>query len=342
MVARVSDDATVPHPCYIDREALRGVGASAIGILNPASSPAMASRKRPKSATSTSRKRKRKASGKEAASLASSSECDQFTAVERDPEQPLSFLMKERRAVVAHERLVKQLVLLMNIALEGSNNVDAEVRETYLTIGNVVQSMALVALRSAKGAAPAVAKKALVELEHAALKVMSAVAPDDAPMAPSASAFTDLGEKYSLTSSKLALLDAVADALDGRVFPSERENGGRLDTRRLERELSTPENFKDEVSARANEVAWRIYYALATEQVFAKLLVQPANLNYAQEKQPPLARAIGFLMERGNATVPQVARAVLFALGSRTLKNVFTKKLLKRWEASRAAHATPL
>lgn len=329
----MSDDATMPHPCYIDRGALRVVGASAIGILNPASSPAMASRKRPKSATSTSRKRK--AAGKEPASLAFSSDSDEFTAVERDPEQPLSFLPKERRPIVAHQRIVDALVRLVNVALEGSNNADAEVRQTYLTIGNVAQSMAGVALRAPQGLAPGVAQTAFSELEHAALKLMSALAPDEEPMAPST--HWDLDDKHSLKGSKLALLHVVADALEGRVLASESEKDGRLNTQLLEQALAKDDTFKDDVSARAGEVAWRIYYQLAANLALSKLLVRPANLNYAPEGLPPLTRAIAFLMTQGRATVPQVARAVLFTFGSRNLKNLFSAKLLDEWEASRDA-----
>lgn len=109
----------------------------------------MDSRKRPKSATSTTRKRK--ALGKDPAQ-AVSSDPDELTDVERDPEHPLSFLPKERRDVVAGERIVDQLVKLMNVVLEGSNNVDADARETYLTIANVVQAMVWVAASAAKGA----------------------------------------------------------------------------------------------------------------------------------------------------------------------------------------------
>src|SRR5688572_7959813 len=112
MVAHVSGAATMPHPCYIHPQALKGVGASAIGIHNPAPSPPMASSKRTKSTTSTSRKRK--AARKAPAPPAISSDPDELTRVERDPERPLSFLPKERRAVVAQRRIVQQLVLLMN------------------------------------------------------------------------------------------------------------------------------------------------------------------------------------------------------------------------------------
>lgn len=296
----------------------------------------MDSRKRPKSATSTTRKRKRKAPGKDPAQ-AVSSDPDELTDVERDPEHPLSFLPKERRGVVAGERIVDQLVKLMNVVLEGANNVDADARETYLTIANVVQAMVWVATSAAKGPAPAAAKKALDELEHATMKVLSAFAPADDPLAPSV--HWDLDQKYNLKGSKLAFLDVVAEAIEGYVLPREREHHGKLDTRVIAQAMLDFEQPNDNVTERAAAVAQRIHWQLATNQAFAKLLVRPANINYIPQDRAPLIRVISLLMEQGNATVPQVARAVLFVFGRRNVKNLFTDKLLKEWAASRATRA---
>ncbi|WP_437646536.1 hypothetical protein [Sorangium sp. So ce362] len=97
-------------------------------------------------------------------------------------------MSKERRGVVAGERILDQLVKLMNIVLEGSNNVDADARETYLTIANVVQAMVWVAASAPNGPMPAVARKALDRLERAAMEVMRTFAPSDAARACNISA----------------------------------------------------------------------------------------------------------------------------------------------------------
>lgn len=295
----------------------------------------MASRNRPKSAKSTSRKGK--AAGKDPVP-AIGSDPGELRALERDPEHPLSFLPKERRASAAQERIFDQLVKLVNIVLEGSNNVDGDVRQTYLTMLNVTQAMLWVAATCApETPAPAAVREALDKMERAALKVTEILRPDDVPLAPSV--HYDLEPKYNLKGSKLAFLDAVADSLRGLVDPSECESDGKLDLRLLE----THEELNDGVKERADLVGLRIFGALVTNNAFAKLLARPANPNHIVTDRSRLACAISVLMEQGHATVPQVARAVLHVFGAdmRSLKNIFSPKLLEEWEALRSTHVPP-
>lgn len=258
--------------------------------------------------------------------------------LERDPDHPLSFLPEERRGLAAQERISDLLVKLLNAVHEGSNDVDGDVRQTYLTMLNVTQAMLWITRScSTEDPASAVAKGALDELERAAVRITKTLKPDDAPLAPSS--HYDLEQKYNLKGSKLALLDAVADSLHGLVYPSECDSDGKLDPRVLE----TQEVLTDEVKERADQVGLRIFGALVTNNAFAKLLARGANPNHIVTDRERLTRAISVLMEQGHATVPQVARAVLyvFDVDMRSLKNIFSPKLLEEWEASRTTRVTP-
>ena len=86
----------------------------------------MASPKRPKSATST---RKRKAAGEDPGPTPST-DPDELSAVERDPEQPLSLLPKERRGIAAQERILQLIVNLERRFVENQQD-HAALATTY-------------------------------------------------------------------------------------------------------------------------------------------------------------------------------------------------------------------
>jgi len=292
----------------------------------------MASRKQPKSETSSTRKstaRKRVAQAP-AASFAESS--DDLERRIQDPDEPLSFLPEEHRSAAAQRRVSDQLVMLLNVLNEGSNYVNADVRPTLLTMINITSAMIATTRKpSIDPSLQAIAEEATHGFEREALNVIKTLAPDEVPSLPST--HFDLERKYNLTSTKLALLDAVDNALEGLVFASEREKDGKLDTRVLDQALVT-EPLDDDVSERADNIALRILGDLITNLAFAKLLVRPAFPMRIVEDRRRLARVIGKLMEGGHATVVQVARAVLYVFGAsaKSLKNTFSSKLLDEWE----------
>jgi hypothetical protein len=326
----------VPHPCYIDREALRVVGASAIGTLQLDSSAPMAPPKRAKSATSSTRKRKAVGEDPEPTP---GTDPHELKAVERDPDYPLSFLPAEHRSGAAQQRVLDQLIKLLNVVNEGSNYVSVDARPTFLTMFNITSAMIAVMHRPAVDSSDqAIANEALHDLERKALELIKKRAPDQVPLLPST--HFDLERKYNLTSSKLALLDVVADALEGRVKPGEQETDGKLDTRVLDNALAT-EMPDDDVGKRADAITKHILGELITDEKFAKLLMRPAFAMSILEDRRRLAPVIRRLMKLGNATVVQVARAVLYVFGvdAKRLKNTFSPKLLDEWAATRASRA---
>jgi hypothetical protein len=257
-----------------------------------------------------------------------------------DPDHPLSLLREDRRGSAARRRVLDQLVKLLNVLLDGANYVDSDVRQRYLTLVNVTRTMIAVARRPAATASDQAAEsKALGDLERSAMKILEAMVPDEQPLVPST--HYDLHQKYNLTSSKMALLDAVAQALEGRVHPSEQEDDGRLDLKSLYQILSTREMPKDEGTQRAGAVALDILWELITKDAYARLLVRPAYPDRLQEDLERLTCVINKLMEQSNATVVQVARAVLcaFDVDARGLKNFFSPKLIEDWKTSRAERA---
>ncbi|MRG94636.1 hypothetical protein [Polyangium spumosum] len=223
---------------------------------------------------------------------------------------------------------------LLNVLNESSSYVGVDLRPTFLTMVNVTGAMiAMARERTADPPRKAVAEAVRV-LERGALMVMKELASDDVPLLPST--HYDLDAKYSLKGSKRVFLDVVADALEGRVHPDERETDGKFEPRLLDEALAT-KTPNDEAGKRAKKIALRILFPLVTNAAFAKLLMRPAVYMRIVEDRRRLARAIRRLMKLGNATVVQVARAVLYVFGASTksLKNSFSPKLVEEWETSR-------
>jgi hypothetical protein len=252
----------------------------------------------------------------------------------RDPDHPLSFLPEEHRSAAAQRRVLEQLVKCLNVLNESSNYVGVDLRPTFLTMVNVTGAMIATARERTAGPPRQSVAEAVRVLERGALMVMKELASDDIPLLPST--HYDLDTKYSLKGSKLVFLDVVADALEGRLRPDERETDGKFEPRLLDEALAT-KTPNDEAGKRAREIALRIVFPLVTNEAFAKLLVRPAVPVHIVKDRRRLARAIRRLMKLGNATVVQVARAVLYVFGTSTksLKNSFSPKLVEEWETSR-------
>ncbi|WP_438006435.1 hypothetical protein WME89_48955 [Sorangium sp. So ce321] len=264
-------------------------------------------------------------------------EVDEIRELDRLVPEALSSLSEASRAEAAKTRVRRYITLLANVLRDAADNVEGDARRAYLTMLNI--TWALLPIPEVAAGGSSAAGKAIKDLERAAMKAMKVAAPDADPLAPSDHHYDpDLRRRYTLTSSKLALLDAVADALDaGEVAESERGSEGRLDLRLLGRELSKLNTIADQTTVRARNVAHRLVIELATRPTYAKLLFSPAGLAHARPNAERLTCAIGWLMEREIATVPNTARVVLYVFGDKKLKNTFSRDLLQTWSEARAA-----
>jgi hypothetical protein len=253
--------------------------------------------------------------------------------------EALSILPEASRAEAAETRVRRYITVLANVLRDAADNVEGDARLAYLTMLNI--TWALLGIPTAAAAGSSAAGRAIKDFERAAMRVMKAAVPDVEPLVPSDHHYdADLGSRYTLTSSKLALLDAVAAALDeGPVTESERGDDGRLDLRLLSRELSNLNTIEDATTERAENVARRLVMELATRPTYAKLLLRPAGLGDVRPNHKRLKCAISWLMEREIATVPNTARVVLYVFGEKKLKNAFSPKVLKTWNETRAARA---
>lgn len=264
-------------------------------------------------------------------------ELEEIRELDRLIPEALSSLPEASRASAAETRVRRYITVLANVLRDAADNVGGDARLAYLTMLNI--TWALLWIPEVAAAESSTAGKAIKNFEHAAMRAMKFAAPEADPLAPSDHHYDrDLQERYTLTSSKVALLDAVADALDkGPVDESERGSKGRLDLRVLGRELSNLNTIKDPTTDRAKNVARRLVTELTTRPTYAKLLLSPAGLGHTRANAERLTCAISWLIEQEIATVRNTARVVLYVFGDKNLKNAFSRKVMNTWNESRAA-----
>lgn len=241
-----------------------------------------------------------------------------------EAEVRLSCLPEAKRAEVAAARIHERLVDTMNALHEGSAYGNGRRR---VTATRIVHALLLALDNDATTLGP---------LDREALLVIAAC--KEKPLSPGD--HHDL--PFSLKEVKLAYLRVIHAATKGRVAPIEQGELGRLEYRKLDSAIRRKPR-KGDVLKRARLVAIDILGDLLDNEAFSSIFGRQLLPNDTPRNLRRMTRAIRWLMKQGMARTPEVARAVLFALGvpSASLKNMFTDNHLRSWQQQSESSVDP-
>jgi hypothetical protein len=238
---------------------------------------------------------------------------------------------------------MKRAVDLLN-ALKDASEYDLDRRTLHLSLMNVANAIRVAVDKLT------VSHHEVAALESSANRLVhtldSHLEADDAHVSRGVIVPSDqyfLPEDATLKGAKFALLDLVAGALLDNVEEREQTEPRRLRTEELQKVLSTETRSVTKYAREsAKLIADEIVRGLL-EARYSKLLERPFIINEFFANRDRLATVIGRLIDDAHATVPHVAKAVMFTFGAPAskLKNFFSKALLKEWYARRALRPDP-